>query len=41
MRSVEKNDPVREPNSRNWETVRRSLGAGLRRRLYGVKMSYF
>ena len=33
IRSVVKNDPVRRPNSKNWETVSRSLGEGLRRRL--------
>jgi len=39
MRSVEKKAPARDPKSTNWETVRRSLGDGLRRRLYGLKMS--
>ena len=39
IRSVEKNPPARDPNSRNCETVRRVFGEEFTSRLYGVNMS--
>jgi hypothetical protein len=33
IKSVEKNDPIRDPRSMNCETERRSFGEGLSKRL--------